>query len=391
MFLGWRVLRGIAFYKKPFHFLRQFLARLYLKFFPNIQVIAVTGSVGKTTTKETIAQVLEEKFKVLKTEGNLDPIFNIPITILKLKLGVQKLVLEMGVEYPHDMDFYLSLVKPNIAVVTKIYYTHTQFLGDIEGVIVEKSKMLVALPKNGFAVLNWDDENVRKMAKATRAQIFWYGSSSKNCHLWTSGIKFLGTEGMQFKLNTKDQSIDINFPLVGEFNIISALAAASVGIICGMNFLEIKTGLEKLKPTPHRMNVFKGSNQSLILDDTYNANPLAVCAALETLKKIIPGGRKIAVLGPMLELGNFEEKGHREVGKKAAQEKIDILILYGEQTKYIADEAKKFGFHGQNIFETQEKDQIVEKIKELAGPGGVILIKASHKFKFEEIVEKLAV
>lgn len=373
--------------KRLYHVTRAKLAKFWANLFPKVDIIGITGSVGKTTTKEAIVKVLGEGFKVVGTVGNLDPIFNIPKTVLNIRPWSQKVVLEMGIEYPGEMDFYLDLVKPKIGVVTRVYWTHTEFLGDLNGVISEKRKLLEALPKDDFAVLNFDDEYVReKMAPKTSAKIFWYGSYP-NVDLQIADFLHQGINGATFKLKHKDKEIIVNWKLIGEHQTVAAAAAASVGILSGLKLSEIKNGLEKLEPQLHRMNLIKGPNWSFILDDTYNSSPLAVIMALETLRSLANKGRAIAVLGDMLELGKYEEQGHREVGQKVAQENIDCLITLGSRAKIIAEEAKKQGV--KNIPESKNITQVISELKKMVEKNDVILVKASRHAHFERIVAGL--
>lgn len=392
MVFNWQVLRPISAWKKPYHLARQNLAILWLKFFPNVEIIAITGSVGKTTTKEAIAQVLGQKFPVKKTAANLDPLFNIPQTILKLRPGDQKLILEMGIEYPGEMDFYLSLVRPKIGILTQIAWTHTEFLEDINGVAQEKGKLLEILPENGWAVLNWDDPWIQKLAPKTSAQILRYGIEEKNCQLWAENINPRGFKGYSFTLKIKldkrvneGEAMAISWPLLGKHNLYVALAAAAVGKIFRLTLEEIKRGLEEMTPQPGRLNILRGPKESLILDDSYNANPAAAVAALEVLKEL-PGKRKIAVLGEMRELGKYRHKGHRLVGQKVAEVGVSLLFTLGDLTSFICEAAKKNGLGKDQIFLARNFSQLTQKLKKTLRKGDLLLIKGSRATQMEKIV-----
>lgn len=402
--------KNTASWKRPYHLGRAKLAKFWASLFSKVDIIGITGSVGKTTTKEAIIKVLDEKFQVIGTKGNLDPVFNIPMTLLKIRPATQKVVLEMGIEYPNEMGFYLDLAKPKIGVITRVYWTHTEFLQDLDGVIAEKGKLLEAIPADGVAVLNFDDESVReKMAPKTSASIFWYGSYP-DVDLQISDFLHQGEDGSRFKLRyisrspsrqdgngaplifsrklaNKNDEIEINWKLIGEHQTTAAAAAASVGILSGLNLPEIKKGLEKLEPQPHRMNLIKGPKQSLILDDSYNSSPIAVVMALETLRSLAHKGRAIAVLGDMLELGKYGEQGHKEVGQKVAEENIDYLITLGEKAKIISDEARKRRV--KNILEGKNITQIISEIKKNVSKDDIILVKASRHAHFERIMAGL--
>jgi len=380
------IYRNISPWKKPFHKIRAFLAKNWTKLNSQAEIIGITGSVGKTTTKEAIIKVLGERFKVVGSIGNLDPVFNIPITLLKIRPWTKKVVLELGVEYPGEMDFYLSLIKPKIGVVTRIYWTHTEFLGDLNGVINEKGKLLEALPKDGWAVLNDNDQYIKEMAKKTGAKIFWFGTHP-HCQVQIADFIHQGIEGSEFILKNSKESVTIRWKLLGEHNTASAAAAASVGILAGLKLGEIKKGLEKIEPQPHRLNVVPGPNRSLMLDDSYNSSPEAAMMALETLRSLSHQSKAFAVLGDMLELGNYSEQGHREVGQKVVQENVDYLFTIGDQAKIIADEAQKFG--AKNVIEAKDQTEIKKKLRDLARKDDLILVKGSRATNLDQLVQDL--
>jgi len=386
MVKNWEVLRSISPWKKPFHFLRAQLARFWIKRFPKVEIIAITGSVGKTTAKEAISQVLGTKFNVLKTIENFDPIFNIPKTLLSVRPNTQKLVLEMGVEYPGEMDFYLSQVKPRIGVVTQISWAHTEFFKDVNGVLNEKSKMVKALPKNGWAVLNWDDQNVRSLANETCAKIFRFGSNSKVCDLWLENFK-QDFSGSRFSISKKGEVCKVSWDLIGRQNAISALAAASVGLICGLELEEICQALSGFQPQKSRMLVRGIGRNLIILDDCYNSSPLAAKAALETLNELSVGRRKIAVLGDMLELGDFSKKAHQELGEEVVKNNVDLLFSLGENSKATVEIAKRVLKNKAMWFEN--KETLINQLNLEVKGGDVILVKGSRAMNLEKIIEKI--
>lgn len=383
--------------KNIFHFSRRLLAKYILKLFPSVTIIGVTGSVGKTTTKEMIFTVLREEFRVIKTKDNLDPIFNIPLTLLKINPFTKMVVLEMGVDHFGDMDKYLWLVKPSIGVVTGIYWTHTEFLKNLAGVAREKGKLLEALSPEGWAVLNWDEKRTREMAKLTKASVFFYGTDehsnliAKDIKSSKNGLSFSLKQipkGRQKRASSGEncsQTIKINLNIIGRHNIYCALAAASVGIINGLSFTQIKRGLEKLTPLPSRLNILASFRGSTLIDDSYNANPAAVEAALETLKDY-PGRRKIAVLGEMKELGSFSQKGHRRIGKRVAQLGIDYLLVFGQKTSFIVQEAIKGRMKKDHIWQVKTIAEIGKRLKNLLQKDDVVLLKGSRFSHMERVI-----
>jgi len=386
MVKNWEVLRSISPWKKPFHLLRAQLARFWIKRFSKVEVIAITGSVGKTTAKEAIFQVLGTKFNVLKTIENFDPIFNIPETLLSVRSKTQKVVLEMGVEYPGEMDFYLSQVKPRIGVVTQISWAHTEFFKDIDGVLTEKSKMVKVLPENGWAVLNWDDLNVRSLAKETCAKIFRFGSNSKVCDLWLENFK-QDFSGSQFSISKKGKTRKVSWDLVGRQNAISALAAASVGLICGLEMEEICQALSRFQIQKSRMLIRRMGRNLIILDDCYNSSPLAAKTALETLNELSVGKRKIAVLGDMLELGTFSKRAHQELGEEVVKNNVDLLFSLGENSKATVEVAKKV--LGKKARWFKSKETLINKLNLEVKKGDVILVKGSRAMNLEKVIEKI--
>ncbi|MDP3888768.1 MAG: UDP-N-acetylmuramoyl-tripeptide--D-alanyl-D-alanine ligase, partial [bacterium] len=332
-------------WKKPYHDSKRFLAKSWLKLNPSVKIIGVTGSFGKTNTTRAIFEVLSQKAPALQTDLNLDTVYNLPITILKLRNKHKFLVLEMGVDHKGEMDSYLEYAKPSIGVVTGITPVHSDpgLLGSLEGIMEAKGRLLESLPKDGWAVLNHDDENVRKMAGKTKAQILWYGTG-KDCDFRAEkiGVDFIGTS---FVLHHNNQQYEVKIGLVGKHFVQVALAAAAAGKVCGLSWEEIITGLEKLKPLPGRLSIEKGPKGTILLDDHLRANPASTRAGLETLSTLPRQGsaKKIAVLGEMGELGEYAQIEHQKIGQTTAKLKIDYLIGIGPLQKLTVEEAIKNG------------------------------------------------
>jgi len=376
-------------WKQPFHQSRRFIAKLWLHFFPHLTIIGITGSYGKTNTTRAIAQVLSEKYKTLQTDLDLDTIYNLPITILKLRPWHQKLVLEMGVDHKNEMDFHLSLVKPSIAVVTGINPTHSEpeLLGSLEGVIKEKRKLLQILPKDGLAILNWDDENVWKMARFTKAKVLKCGTSPK-CDFWADKIK-VDFSGTSFILHYENKKFAIKTGLVGRHFIHECLAAAAVGINQGLTWGQIKNGLSKLKPLAGRLSIEKGPKGTILINDVLRANPASTIAGLQTLVDLptlrAAQGRRIAVLGEMGELGELAQEEHRRVGKEVAGLKIDYLVSVGPLQKLTAEEAIKSGMKKNQVFWVENVAQAARILERLLSVGDLFYLKGSLLRHMERI------
>ncbi len=377
----------IPLYKKPFHLLRIYLAKQYAKLFPKDIFIGITGSVGKTSTAVAAVAVLSQKFKTLSTLPNLDPILNIPQTLLKLNPSYKKVILEMGIEYKGEMDFYLSLVRPKTAIITKISYAHSEFLGNLDDITLEKGKLIESLPKDGVAILNWDDPATKKLIPKCKGSIVYFGTDPKNCNVWAGNIKIENFR-TTFELNLGVERVKVYLQLLTS-QVDSLLAAAALGVTFDIPLTKIKIALESIKPTEHRLQPVSGPNGSAILDDTYNSSPVALEAAIDTLIQI-PARRKILVLGEMRELGKYSEELHRKIGQRIYNEKIDLVLLGQGDAQFIAEELKDLGFLEDRLETNLQTGQIVSKLLRTLGKGDVCLIKGSRAVRLDEVVKRIA-
>lgn len=357
---------SISLIKQPYHFSQRVLAKLWLLVHQSTTVIGVTGSYGKTNTTVAIANVLGLKFKTIRTDVNLDTLFNIPITILHLG-DQEKLVLEYGVDHPGEMNTHLFTAKPNVVVVTGISPVHADkdHFGSLEKIITEKTKLVSALPKNGYAILSWDDENVRRMSHVTKSTVMFYGTDPQNCYVWVGKIK-VTFSGTSFSIHIRGEEYKMETQLIGSHHVNNLMAAICVGITQGMNMKEISQAITKLKPLDGRLNIESGPRNTVILNDSRRANPASTIAGLQTLDKL-PAERKIAVIGEMGELGKYNEEGHKSVGRFIKNVKLDYLIGVGESTKFMTKEAKKY----------MKKDKVIwtGDVFEASGVLGTILKK----------------
>ncbi|MFH0937012.1 MAG: Mur ligase family protein [Candidatus Daviesbacteria bacterium] len=381
---GWK---KISPYKKPAHLARLFLAKILANFYPRSNFVGITGSVGKTTTKDACLAVLSQKFETVASRDNIDPIFNIPATLLKLRPKIKKVILEMGIEYPGEMEFYLSLVHPATAIVTRVSFAHSEFLGNIEQILTEKGLLIKQLPKDGFAILNWDDLNTRKLAEGTPAQVLFYGSNPKDCYVWASNVRIKNNKTI-FELNCGVERVEITLNLLGRHFVTAALAAASLGITCGISLIKIKKGLESLQPAPHRMQLLEGLGGWYVLDDTYNSSPAAVEESLNLVNEL-SARRRILILGEMRELGAYSERLHRMIAQKIFKDKFDWVILGSGDTRFIGDELIKLGFASERIEMNLSHSQIVTAILKNAGVGDIVLVKGSRAVKLDEVVKRI--
>lgn len=350
----------------------------------NIPVVAVTGSVGKTSTKDLIASVLNTKYKTLKTEGNNNNNIGLPLTILKLK-DHEALVIEMGMNHFGEISLLTQIAKPTLAVITNIGTSHIGNLGSRENILKAKLEILegMDLPK---VIINNDNDLLHK----------WYNENKSNTVIYTYGIENesdlngknieLHEEGSNFDAISKSKEIKINVPVGGMHFVYNALCATEIGQILGISDEKIKKGIAEFELTKKRMEIKKLENGAILINDAYNASYESIQASLEFLKNY-KGTRKIAVLGDMLELGEYTETLHKKVGQEIAKTNIDILICRGENSKYIINEAEKN--QNINIFYAQNNQQIVEKLQAELKEGDIVLVKASNAMKFFEICQKL--
>jgi UDP-N-acetylmuramoyl-tripeptide--D-alanyl-D-alanine ligase len=352
----------------------------------DLRVIGVTGSVGKSTTKELVANVLATRYPTLANESSLNNEIGLPLTLLKTGEAHRRLVLEMGFYVPGDIAFLCDIAKPQVGVITLIGPVHLERAGSMEAIIRGKAELVEALPPDGTAILNYDDERVRAMAERTKAKVFTYGLSPE-ADLWAGEIESLGLEGVQFSMKFAGETLHVRLPLLGQHSVHTALRAAAVGLVEGLNWQEILEGLTA-PFTQLRLVAATGPGNSLLIDDTYNASPDSMIAALNLLAEL--DGRKVAVLGDMLELGEFEETGHRMVGARAA-EVVDLLVTVGEKAKWIADEAQLQGFPATHLAIQSTTAEALEFLKSRIVEEDVVLVKGSRGLHMDEIVLALEV
>lgn len=361
----------------------QKFAAYWRRKFPAVQVIGVTGSVGKTSTKELIWTVLKQRYRTLKSQGNLNSETGLPLTLFELNETHERVVLEMGMYAPREIATLCEIAAPLVGVVTLVAPIHLERLGTLEHIAAAKAELVEALPARGWAILNGDDARVRAMRAKTRAQVMTFGLDAAN-DVWADQIESRGLEGMAFALHHRDTILHVRVPLLGQHSVHTALAAAAVGLTQGLSWEEILNGLQDVS-AQLRLIAVPGENGVTLLDDTYNASPPSTLSALNLLAEL--NGRKIAVLGDMRELGAYEQEGHSLVGIRAS-EIADVILAVGPLGKLIGDAAREQG-HAQVAF-AASNEQAVAQLRKLTQPGDTILIKGSRGAQMEEIVRALA-
>ncbi len=352
----------------------------------DVKVIGITGSVGKSTTKELVSEVLSQRYRTLRNKGNLNNEIGLPLTLLSLSEGYQRAVLEMGFYVPGEISFLCELAQPHIGVITNIGTVHAERAGSQEAIARGKAELVQALPPapEGVAILNYDDLLVREMGSQTQARVLYYGLDPA-ADLWADNVEGMGLEGIRFRLHYQGETIHLRVPLIGRHSVQTALRATAVGLVEGLTWQEIVSGLRS-GSTQLRLMVVRTENGALILDDTYNASPESTLAALNLLDEL--EGRKIAVLGDMLELGIYEWRGHEMVGIRCS-EVCQLLITVGERGRMIAAAACRAGLPASVITELETTEQAVELLKQRLQPQDAVLIKGSRGMRMDRIVAAL--
>jgi UDP-N-acetylmuramoyl-tripeptide--D-alanyl-D-alanine ligase len=349
-------------------------------------VVGVTGSIAKTSTKEAIAAVLGERFVTLKNEGNQNNEIGLPLTVLRLGPEHEAAVLEMGMYAGGEIADLAAIARPRIGVVTAVQPVHLARIGTLEAIEQAKGELLEALPRDGRAVLNADDVRVRRMAGRTEAPALTYGFAA-DADVGAEEVRSAGTDGMRFTLRTRDGRVPVSVPTLGRLAVHNALAGAATGLAAGLSLDEIAAGLARGWSAPHRTELVRAGGVTIV-DDSYNASPASVTAALDLLGGL--PGRRVAVLGEMLELGDGHEAGHRAVGEAAAAI-ADLLVVVGAGATGIADGAVAAGLAPGKIVRATTREVAFDLLMPRLRDGDVVLVKASRGVELDLLVDALRV
>lgn len=354
--------------------------------YKDLIVVGITGSVGKTSTKDMIYSVLSQKYNTLKTEGNFNNDIGLPLTILKLREH-QVAVIEMGMNHKGEISELTKIAKPQLAVITNIGTAHIGNLGSRENILNAKLEILEGM-KNPKIIINNDNDLLNN----------WKNNIKENIEVHTFGIENKSEcmaecikkheNNSEFICNINNEKIKINVPIGGEVFIINSLCAILIGKILNLSNEQIQNGVEKFELTKKRMEIIKLKNNIILINDSYNASLDSMKASIKYLSEL-NGKRKITVLGDLFELGDYSEKIHRIIGNEIVKNKIDLLYLIGENAKFIKDEALKNGMNKNNIFYFNSKNEVIKSLENNMQENDVVLFKASNGMKLFEIVEKL--
>lgn len=351
-------------------------------------VIAVTGSNGKTTTKEMISACLESTMPVLKTEGNLNNLIGLPLNLLRLTGKEKAAVIEMGMNVPGEIKRLTEIAEPDIGLITNIEKVHLEGLGDIERVKHEKGDLFRGMSKDGTILVNQDDPRVVELSNEFEGRRITFGIE-KEADIMAKDIKFRGTSGMEFTLVTESGTENFFIPLLGRHLIPNALCAIGISKLFHIEIENIKKVLENFKPFQMRMEVIHLDREITLINDAYNASPKSMAYALETVSNLKGKGRAIAVLGDMLELGDFTGEAHRVIGELIGRLSIDFLLAMGDQSPILVESAIRNGLLPENAKIVEEYHEAIKILREIIRPGDWILVKGSRRMAMEMIVKGL--
>lgn len=354
-----------------------------------IPFVAVTGSVGKTSTKDMIASVLSQEYNVLKTQGNYNNEIGVPLTIFNLNDTHQIGVIEMGMSNLGEISRLTSIVRPKVAVITNVGISHIERLGSRQNILKAKMEIFEGLSRDGLIVLNGDDNLLYGLKGFLNFRTVYYGMD-EGLDYQAYNVQNAGEGGIFFDINIKDKEYKVHIPLPGVHNVYNALAAIAVGLEMGIDMENIIEGISKFVPGKMRLNIVKADGVKVI-NDAYNANPQSMEAALKVLKDVNGAKRRIAVLGDILELGSWAKEAHLEIGKLAFNLEIDYIITVGKNAAYIAEGAILAGATPGNIRHFTDNKAVADFLKTFMRNGDAILIKGSRGMKMEEIAEQMMI
>ena len=349
-----------------------------------LPVVGVTGSVGKTSTKEMIASVLSQKYRVLKTLGNFNSNVGLPLTIFRITEEDEVAVLEMGISHFGEMTELAETAEPDIMVITNIGECHLEFLGDRDGVLKAKTECLDYVKLDGTVILNGEDDKLRTVTDVHGRRPVFYGMNPQ-FRVYAENVKPLGLKGTSCTICLDEEEIDVTIPLPGMHMVMNALAAAAVGSALGMTPEEIRKGIESTETLGGRLRIVEAGDITLI-DDCYNANPMSMKASCGVLKDA--DGRRVAVLGDMGELGKDEKELHREVGRACGKMGIDLFVLAGELSRELGAGIRESDPDA-DIREFASTEELLGGLPGLLMKGDTVLVKASHFMHFEKVTEAL--
>ncbi len=360
-----------------------------------IPFVAVTGSNGKTTTKELIAAVLGQKYRVFKTAGNFNNDLGLPMQLMNLNKSHEIGVIELGMSAPGEIDALASLVLPRVGVITCVGPAHIEFLKTLKNIAKAKAELIPRIDTQGALILNYDNNYTRKMSSQFTGRVTGYSITNRSSKIQARDVR-LNEKGFYdfecaVKTNLKNyEPFHISLNLAGRHNVLNALAAIAVAIEFGVSREDIVRGLNEFDGVQKRMELMKLSRGVTVLNDCYNANPLSMKSALETISEFKAfSGRRVAIIGDMLELGNWSVRAHSEIGRLAARCGVDFLVTVGEKSRHTMQAALESGLAPEKTVHFDNSVKTAERVNELVKTGDFILIKGSRGMKLEVILNAL--
>jgi UDP-N-acetylmuramoyl-tripeptide--D-alanyl-D-alanine ligase len=353
-----------------------------------IRVVAITGSTGKTTTKDMISCVLSQKYKIASTERNFNNEIGVPLTIFRAEESTEVLVVEMAMRGRGQIKELTEIAKPDLGVVTNVGQAHIELLGSEQAIAEAKSELIEAIPEGGVVVLNADDLWTTFVSSCARSKITEYGITAGDVRAEKIEADELGRARFRLIMHDGD-AYTVRLPIPGRHNVYNALAASAVASELGLNADQIRIGLSNCKLSSMRMEVFSTIDNVLILNDAYNANPTAMQAALATLMDVKTEGRRVAVLGDMLELGRLAVEAHKSIGEVVASLGVEFLIAVGAESQVMAESAVRSGMIPKTVITCADADAAAQVLKQLIEPGDIVLVKASRAVGLEAVVKAL--
>ncbi|MBT8407682.1 MAG: UDP-N-acetylmuramoyl-tripeptide--D-alanyl-D-alanine ligase [Deltaproteobacteria bacterium] len=386
--IGLRDLRvpvvGVPDTLRSFGDLAEFWRRLY-----PLPVVAITGSNGKTTTKEMVASILARSWKILKNQGTFNNLVGLPITLLQLNSTHQAAVVELGMNHPGEIKRLTEIVSPDVGLITNIQPAHLQGLGTLEGIEAAKGELFAGMAASATIVVNRDDPRVLNLASSFPGRQVSFSVNGESADITLDRMLAMDVDGSRFLLKLPEETLEIDLPVLGLHHLNNAVAAAAVVWALNLPTKTIASGLANFKPVDKRMEVLTILGEITIINDSYNANPGSMAAALETLRQVKKRGRGFAVLGDMLELGDESAALHSQVGAKAVQEGVDYLLALGEQASHLLAGAAEAGMDSNRFTQARDHQEIASQVRNLMAAGDWILVKGSRGMRMEKVVEHL--
>ena len=364
------------------------LAAFWRKLHP-VPLVAITGSNGKTTTKEMVAAVMARHCPILKNQGNLNNLVGLPLTLLELTNRHEAAVVEMGMNHPGEIARLTQIAAPDVGLITNIHPAHLEGLGSIEGIQAAKGELFSGLSSRATIVVNRDDPRVIQLAASFSGRQVGFSTVDPAADVALVRILGMDHESTRFILRLGDETREIRIHVAGRHHLANAVAAAAVAWALQIEAANIAQGLASFRPFDKRMEILALAGPVHLINDTYNANPGSMTAAIQTLRALKAGGRALAVLGDMLELGDRTSELHREVGRVAAREGVDYLLAMGKQASHLLAGAAEGGMPSERLIEGNNHKELAEKVQALITPGAWVLVKGSRGMRMEKVVENL--